>query len=1241
MATKSKKIKFLSVLLAAVMLLGVLPAGILTANAATEGVLMYSVSDGKATVIGCETKASGDVIIPETLGDGTVTAISLYAFAECESIKSIVIPDSVETIGHYAFSECTALSSVKIGKGVKSMGNNVFSNCTSLEKIEVSSDNTSYTSDETGVLYNKAKTELLVYPASNSSTIYTVAENVKTVADSTFAASKNVKTIVMGDKVTAIGMNAFSGSRSLESIIIGKGVTSIGKDAFEDCMALTGISVGTDNTVYCSDENGVLYNKAKNKIIKYPTGNARESFSVPDGVTEIDVLAFSKAVNLKTVTISRDVKTIGASAFYGCTGITNVIYSGSEKEWKDITIGANNGFLTSAKITYAEGKEHEHSYTSSVTVKATCTANGVKTYKCECGKSYTETIAPTGHSFKDNVCTKCSEKEYVLTTDGTNAKITAYNGIGGAVIIPSKLEGYNVNAIADSAFENCEKITSVAIPDTVKDVGSCAFYKTGCYNNSSNWEDGILYIGNFLIEADDSVKGEYKVKDGTKVIADYAFASCSKITSVTFPKGLEVIGDSAFSGCMGIKSINCGVSEEEWASVIIGRNNESITSAEKKYVHIHSFVTVSEKSAFCTEDGHKKQKCSCGYEETVTYPATGHSFSNNVCSSCQEREYEISIVDNKVTIIGCNASLSGEVKIPETIGGYKVTAIGSKAFEGNEKIEKLVIPSSVSAIGQLAFAGSKISFVEAVGNESYSSDSKGILYNKNKTVLVYCPTSKAGESIEIPDGITTVGAGAFYGCKNVKTVKIPESVTKIEASAFEGCTSIESVTFSSTQTKWKKVTIESGNENLTSVRINFENVSDIEAAAELAKDLTVIGGNVEADGIVIIVTAGKGTEKIEINEATASKQNVSVKTAGTSITKADGKYSLSFSDWHKAGNRTETEIVFGVETYTLKLVFEVENGGHSYNGGIKIEASCVTQGCTRYTCSVCGEYVDRDIVPAEGHEYSDEWIIDIDETCTEKGTKYRECTVCSPSTEGHKQWGTVPAAGHSYSKKVTSPTCVDEGYTTYTCQKCPHSYVGDKVPAMGHLYGEWTVTEKAKCGKAGERKCTCSVCDESVEGHTKKEKLDPLKHNYIGTVTSPTFTSQGYTTYVCEHCGDTYVADYTDSLSRLISVSLEDISMKKDETVTLSPTIKFDGTLQYTVTYESLDTSIATVSEDGVVTAKTKGNTQIVCTVTDKNGKAVSCVCNVEVKFTILQWITWFIVDFIFGLFSGASKTII
>ena len=100
---------------------------------------------------------TGDVIIPDTLGGFPVTAISLYAFAECESITGVSIPDSVKKIGHYAFSDCTALKVVLIGKNVTEMGNNVFSNCTGLEKFSVSADNAVYSSDENGVLYNKNK----------------------------------------------------------------------------------------------------------------------------------------------------------------------------------------------------------------------------------------------------------------------------------------------------------------------------------------------------------------------------------------------------------------------------------------------------------------------------------------------------------------------------------------------------------------------------------------------------------------------------------------------------------------------------------------------------------------------------------------------------------------------------------------------------------------------------------------------------------------------------------------------------------------------------------------------------------------------------------------------------------------------------------------------------------------------------------------------------------------------------
>ncbi len=1228
--TKGKKI--LSVLLSVVMLMCIIPMGIFTANAATDGIFMYSVSNGEATIIGCDSSATGDIFIPSVLGECPVTEISLYSFAECEGITGVSIPDSITKIGHYAFSDCTALKNVIIGKGVENLGNNVFSNCTGLEKISVSAENTAYASDENGVLYNKAKTELLVFPCANASETYTIAENVKTVADSTFAGSRNVKTIIAGDNVTAIGANAFLGSRSLEKVILGKGVATIGNDAFEGCAMLGAISVSADNTVYASDADGVLYNKAKTEIIKYPAGSIKTAFTVPEKITDLRILSFSNAVNLKSVTFTKDIKKIGNSAFSGCTGITEVYFNGTEDEWKNVTIGTNNNAILNAKITFTVGQDHGHSYTSSVTTAATCTSNGVLTYKCECGRAYTEVIYAKGHAFADNVCSACSEREFVLLADGTNAKIKGYNGTGGAIVIPETLEGYKINAIADSAFENKTSIISVTLPSGIKDIGSLAFYNTGFYNTSSNWENGVLYAGSFLIEANNTVKGAYTVKEGTQLIADYAFASRKEITSITLPEAVSVIGDSAFSGCTGITSVTVNVTEEEWKNVTIGSNNEPFTGAQFTYKvipHEHNYVVTESLDATCTEAGYTVSKCECGDVKRENFSALGHKFENNVCSGCGEREFNISISGEEVTVLGCHASLSGDVKIPETISGYKVTAIAEKAFAGNTKIEKLTIPSGVKTIGDLAFAGSKIVVEISAGNESFIAEN-GVIYNKTKLALLYCPVSKAQAETSIPVGVKVIGAGAFYGITSIETVKIPDSVKTIGKEAFSGCTAIKNVYFDGTKTEWSQIAIAEGNEALTNAAIVYADTSDVELAAALAEDVTATNATVKAEEIVIVITAEEGKDTIEISKTTASEKALSVKTEGTSIAEAEDKYILTFADYHKAGNKTETEITSEGNTYVLKIVFPVgENEGHDYSITEKIEASCAVQGSTRHTCSICGDFYDTDIVEKLGHKYGS-WVIEKDETCTEDGMKVRECTVCSKETEGHYETGVVLKKGHDYVPAVTPPTCTENGFTTFTCSSCGDNYVGSSIAPKGHDYGEWSVITEAKCEAAGEQVHTCTVC--SFE---EKSAIPAAGHKYVGTVTAPTDTAQGYTTYKCENCDASYVSDYVDALGKLISVTVDNLSLNKDQQLPLNVTVNRVGNINYTVEYTVADESIATVDENGVVTGKARGTTQITCTVTDDKGASVTGVCSVEVTFTVLQWITWIFVDVIFGFIMG------
>ena len=113
----------------------------------------------------------------------------------------------------------------------------------------------------------------------------------------------------------------------------------------------------------------------------------------------------------------------------------------------------------------------------------------------------------------------------------------------------------SVTSIGIGAFERCENLTNVTIGDSVTTIGDSAFYNTAYYNKESNWENDVLYIGQYLIEAKDSISGEYIIKAGTKVIADNAFEGCNNLTSITIPDSVTTIGDSAFYWCSSLTSI--------------------------------------------------------------------------------------------------------------------------------------------------------------------------------------------------------------------------------------------------------------------------------------------------------------------------------------------------------------------------------------------------------------------------------------------------------------------------------------------------------------------------------------------------------------------------------------------------------------------------------------------------------------------------------------------------------------
>lgn len=112
---------------------------------------------------------------------------------------------------------------------------------------------------------------------------------------------------------------------------------------------------------------------------------------------------------------------------------------------------------------------------------------------------------------------------------------------------------------------------------------------------------------------------------------------------------------------------------------------------------------------------------------------------------------------------------------------------------------------------------------------------------------------------------------------------------------------------------------------------------------------------------------------------------------------------------------------------------------------------------------------------------------------------------------------------HQYVPNVQAPTCSAPGYTVYICS-CGDNYMGDNVPALAHVYGEWVTTTAATCTNAGIQTRVCTACQT-----TETQAINPIGHKYVDTVTAPTKTTQGYTVHTCSVCKDSYTDSYTNA----------------------------------------------------------------------------------------------------------------
>lgn len=454
--------------------------------------LTYEIADEAVTITDCKTTVSGDVVIPDTIEGYAVTKI-----------------------GWRAFYSCTKLSSITIPSGVTSISNRAFENCPNINSFTVDENNQYYSNDEYGVLFNKEKTELIQYPAGNSRTEYTVpsgvtkidsmgftysdsltsvtlSSGVTTIDSSVFGYCTSLESVTIPDSVKTISFGAFKDCKSLAGITIPESKSSIASDAFIGCISLVSFTVDENNKKYSNDENGILFNKAKTELVRYPEGISNTEYTVPENVTSIAAYAFYNCDSLTSVTIPDSVTKISSDAFRYCDKLENITILNPDCSIYDyesvIPDGATiYGYAGSTAQTYAE------KYSRNFVL-----------------------LDENGDVSILNYLTYEIGDEGVTITDCDES-------LSGSIVIPDDIEEYPVVAIGDEAFSGCAALTDVVLPDTVKTIGNNAF--SGC-------------------EALKKV-----IASGAETVGDKAFYGCTSLdTFITFADILTV-SDTAFDGC--------------------------------------------------------------------------------------------------------------------------------------------------------------------------------------------------------------------------------------------------------------------------------------------------------------------------------------------------------------------------------------------------------------------------------------------------------------------------------------------------------------------------------------------------------------------------------------------------------------------------------------------------------------------------------------------------------------------
>lgn len=691
-----------------------------------------------------------------------------------------------------------------------------------------------------------------------------------------------------GYKVTSLGDSLFSNCTGITSVVIPDSVKVIGYYAFENCYNLTEVNfpngletIGFSAFYGCRSLASVTLNNNITSIGNYAFAgcSALTSIVIPSSITRIGPGTFKNCTQLFAVEIGANITSVGKDAFGSDGNIFYVYYTGTQQQWTQINFETGNTALTDVPLLYFSSqmpnppvpplpedpvfnctlingnavitglKEPLAGDVVIPDVLRGCVVAGIDEYAFfDCQEITSVSIPDTVIFLGTNAFRSCSNLAEVDLPD--NLEFIGNSAFSGCSKLTSITLGSKVRSIGSNAFSGCSALTSVVIPDNVQELGTTAFYR--CYGLTDvSIGTGITAIENSAFAYCTSLQ-TILIPDNIQRIGGSAFFECGQLFAVELGAGLNFVETNAFAYTDDLFYVYYSGTEQQWAQINFESGNTTLTDAIIEFSAKMPDTPVApptpEDTIFYYTLKNGKAIITGSREPLVgdvVIPASlrGCPVTEISGMSLNTRMTSITIPDS-VQIISDYAFQSCH-ELSEIIGGKNVTTIGAMAFFDCRYITAVTISETVTSIGEHAFGNcyQLTEFCVSENNPVYSNDDRGVLYNKDKTVLIQVPLKVAGQYI-IPDSVTAVsdfgldgcrgltkvtvgtnvtyiGINAFAYCDGLTAIALPSGLRQIGDDAFSYCTALTDVYYAGTQTQWEQLIIGENNTLLTGATIHF------------------------------------------------------------------------------------------------------------------------------------------------------------------------------------------------------------------------------------------------------------------------------------------------------------------------------------------------------------------------------------------------------------------------------------